>query len=142
MLLLRGHSGSIFVNRMLLSILCLSTTLLTRLQPLCPVNYDSCILISSMVESPRLESDRVATGLRQSPTFSGRSGPPVLMPSTPQPQHNALGNLLDDEDEYVIIDGPSPFNSTHGSLCAPSDPVAGPFRLMQNALIVQWIIVS
>lgn len=62
----------------------------------------------------------------------------MLMPSTPQPQHNALGNLLDDEDEYVIIDGPSPFNSTHGSLCAPSDPVEAPLsglHLRRDALI-------
>ena len=65
-------------------------------------------------------------GSRQSGNFSGpRSGPPMLMPATPQPQpqlHNALGNLLDDEDDYVIIDGPSPFNSTHGSLYATHTP--------------------
>lgn len=51
----------------------------------------------------------------------------MLMPSTPTPQpHSALGNLLDDDDDYVIIDGPSPFNSTHGSLCAlPTPPRFG-----------------
>ncbi|CAL8462240.1 g1771 [Coccomyxa elongata] len=75
---------------------------------------------------------RSDTGLRQSPTSTGRSGPSVLMPSTPQPQHNALGNLLDDEDEYVIIDGPSPFNSTHGSLPRRSATHSGQGSLAQG----------
>ncbi len=52
---------------------------------------------------------------------SGRSGRLSFMPGTPQPQPthtNMLGNLLDDEEDYVIIDGPSPFGSTHASMCA------------------------
>jgi hypothetical protein len=66
------------------------------------------------------------------PGASPRSLPANLGPATPQPQtspllhphhqqqqqHNALGYPLDDDEDYVIIDGPSPFSSGHGSMCA------------------------
>lgn len=67
----------------------------------------------------------------------------MLMPSTPQPQlHNALGNLLDDEDDYVMIDGPSPFNSTHGFLCAPGLLTAILMNARTHAVMCHWITLS
>ena len=47
---------------------------------------------------------------------SGRSsGAPAFMPATPQ-QAGGVGDLLDEEDDYVIIEGVSPFSSAHGTM--------------------------
>jgi hypothetical protein len=37
------------------------------------------------------------------------------MPATPQ-QAGGVWDLLDDEDDYVIIEGVSPFSSAHGTM--------------------------
>jgi hypothetical protein len=55
----------------------------------------------------------------RSGSSSGRSGRLSFMPPTPQ-LHNALGGYLDDDEDYVIIDGPSPYSSAHGSMYALS----------------------
>ena len=48
----------------------------------------------------------------------GRSGgPPAFMPATPQqPLPAGMGDMLDEEEDYVIIEGTSPFSSAHGTM--------------------------
>ena len=49
-------------------------------------------------------------------SHSGRSaGPPAFMPATPQQAlPPGVGDLLDEDEDYVIIEGVSPFSSAHG----------------------------
>ena len=49
-------------------------------------------------------------------SHSGRSaGSPAFMPATPQqPLPPGAGDLLDEDEDYVIIEGVSPFASAHG----------------------------
>ena len=51
-------------------------------------------------------------------SYSGRSGgPPAFMPATPQqPLPAGMGYSLDEEEDYVIIEGISPFSSAHGTM--------------------------
>ena len=49
-------------------------------------------------------------------SHSGRSAaPPAFMPATPQQAlPPGVGDLLDEDEDYVIIEGVSPFSSAHG----------------------------
>lgn len=51
-------------------------------------------------------------------SLGGRSsGPPTFMPATPQQAlPGGMGDLLDEEEDYVIIEGVSPFSSAHTSM--------------------------
>ena len=66
---------------------------------------------------------------------SGGFAPQVPALAQQSPAHNALGGPLDDDEDYVIIDGPSPFSSGHASMCAappwpaPSGVQPDPARL-------------
>lgn len=55
---------------------------------------------------------------QHSSSHSGRSGvAPAFMPATPQqPLPAGMGYLLDEEEDYVIIEGISPFSSAHGTM--------------------------
>lgn len=67
---------------------------------------------------PPPQQQHLPSSLPAYPAGFAPPAPVLAQHQQPPPAHNALGGPLDDDEDYVIIDGPSPFSSGHASMCA------------------------